>query len=204
MQNHAGGHLGSRPGFSPGRLLWEGTDLGAAQLLIQFKGEVPIPLLGQVDDLLGVSVVGYKAEQLNGFVNVKTADKDLQFGSDKCNDMIISKVKTEPLLIPELFVDSWKLDHIENGDIKEEFMGKVRMEEKESLMYLGYMLSKKNSNMPNITHKKQKSIGTQRQIPKLIEPLGIYRFESDLIYIEALLRSTILYGTETMNTVKEN
>ena len=95
---------------------------------------MPIPLLGQVDDLLGVSVVGYKAEQLNGFVNVKTADKDLQFGSDKCNDMIVSKVKTEPLLIPELFVDSWKLDHIENGDIKEEFMGKVRMEEKESLM----------------------------------------------------------------------
>ena len=101
-------------------------------------------------------------------------------------------------------MDSWKIDPLENGVMKEEFIGKVKMEEEESLLYLGYMLSKKNSNMPNIIHKKHKSIGTQKQIPKLIEPLGIYRFESALIYIDALLRSTILYGTETMSNMKEN
>ena len=171
--------------------------------MYRFKGEVPVPLLVQVDDLLGVSIVGHKAEQLNGFVNVKTAEKDLQFGSEKCNYMIVSKVKSDASNISELFVDSWQLQHTEEGDTEENFIGKVRMEEKDSLLYLGYMLSQKGSNLPNIGHKNQKSIGTQNQIPKLIEPLGPYRYESAFIYLQSLLRSSILYGSETMNNVKE-
>ena len=39
--------------------------------MFKFKGEVPIPLLGQVDDLLGVAEAGFKSEQLNAFVNKK-------------------------------------------------------------------------------------------------------------------------------------
>ena len=77
------------------------------------------------------------------------------------------------------------------------------MEEKDSLLYLGYMLSPRGSNLPNIRHKNQKSIGTQNQIPKLIEPLGPYRYESAFIYLQSLLRSSILYGSETMNNLKE-
>ena len=66
-----------------------------------YKGDVPIPLLGRVDYLLGVADVGFKTEQLNAFVNVKTADKDLQFWSD----MNVSKVKLQSFLKPELYVD---------------------------------------------------------------------------------------------------
>ena len=51
--------------------------------MFRFKGEVAIPLLGQVDDLLGVAEAGFKSEQLNAYVNVKTADNDLQFGAEK-------------------------------------------------------------------------------------------------------------------------
>ena len=43
--------------------------------IYRFMGEVPIPLLGQVDDLIGVAEAGYKSEQLNSYVNVKAADK---------------------------------------------------------------------------------------------------------------------------------
>ena len=42
-------------------------------------GKVAVPLLGQVDDLIGIAEAGYKSDQLNAFVNAKTADKDLQF-----------------------------------------------------------------------------------------------------------------------------
>ena len=171
--------------------------------MYKFKGEVPIPLLGQVDDLVGVSEAGFKAEQLSAFVNVKTADKDLQFGPAKCKYMIISKVKHQSFHKPQLTVDTWKLKHTKSGNMIEEFQGKVELKEEESLMYLGYMLSNKGSNMPNIIHKRHKSIGTQKQIPRLIEKLGPYRFESAMIYIEALLRSSILYGSETMHNVKE-
>ena len=45
--------------------------------MFMFKDVVPIPLLGQVDDLIGVAEAGVKTHQLNAFVNVKTANKDL-------------------------------------------------------------------------------------------------------------------------------
>ena len=56
-----------------------------------YMGIVPIPLLGQVDDLIGVAEAGFKSKQLNSIINVKTADKNLQFGPEKCKTMIISK-----------------------------------------------------------------------------------------------------------------
>ena len=59
--------------------------------MYRYMGIVPIPLLGQVDDLLGVTEAGYKAKQLNSFVNVKTADKDLQFGPEKCKTMTFQR-----------------------------------------------------------------------------------------------------------------
>ena len=40
-------------------------------------------------------------------------------------------------------------------------------------MYLGYVISKDGSNMPNISHKTNKSIGTQKKIVKLVEPLAL-------------------------------
>ena len=41
-----------------------------------YKRKVTVPLLGQGDDLLGVSELGFKSEQFYGFVNVKTGDKN--------------------------------------------------------------------------------------------------------------------------------
>ena len=61
--------------------------------MYNFMGKVAVPLLGQVDDLIGIAEAGYKSDQLNSYVNVKTADKDLQFGQDKCKAMLVSKVK---------------------------------------------------------------------------------------------------------------
>ena len=74
--------------------------------IFKFKGQVPIPLLGQVDDLLGVAEAGYKIKQLNSYVNVKTANKDLQFGSEKCSFMMVSEVVPQVFQKSELFVDS--------------------------------------------------------------------------------------------------
>ena len=172
--------------------------------MYKFKGQVPIPLLGQVDDLLGISEAGYKSEQLNAFVNVKTSDKDLQFSSDKCSFMVVSKMKLKSFQKSELFVDKWTLEHLEDGTIKEEFFGKVPMKEEESFVYLGHVLSKDGKNMPNIIHKQHKVIGTQKQIAKLVEPLSLYTFESTVIYVESLIRSSILYSSEAMINIKES
>ena len=97
--------------------------------IYKFQGEVPIPLLGQVDDLIGVAEAGYKSSQLNAYVNVKTSDKDLQFGPEKCKVMVVSKVKPQLFQKPNLTVDAWKLQHEKNGDMKEEYERKVKMVE---------------------------------------------------------------------------
>ena len=110
--------------------------------MFQYKGEVPIPLLGQVDDLLGVSEAGFKTEQLNSYINVKTADKELQFGIDKCNYMIASKAGLDEYLKPELQVDSWQLFHKENANMEEKFEGKVPMEQKNLSCTLGICFHK--------------------------------------------------------------
>ena len=47
--------------------------------LYKYKGYVPIGILGQIDDLIGVREAGFKAQQINSFLNVKTANKYLQF-----------------------------------------------------------------------------------------------------------------------------
>ena len=52
--------------------------------MYKFKGEVAIPLIGLVDDLLGVAEAGFKSEQLSVFFNVRTEDKYLQFRTKKC------------------------------------------------------------------------------------------------------------------------
>ena len=43
--------------------------------------------------MIGVSTVGYRAQQMNAVLNAKSAEKRLQFGVKKCKTMIISKSK---------------------------------------------------------------------------------------------------------------
>ena len=104
---------------------------------------------------------------------------------------------------PDLTVDTWELNHKINNEMEEKFKGKVSIKEEDCLMYLGFMLSKKADNLQNILHKRNKCIGTQKQIMKLIEPLGPYTFECAIIYIKSLIRNSILYAAEAMYSVKE-
>ena len=159
--------------------------------------------LGQVDDLIGVAEAGFKSKQLNSFVNVKTADKDLQFGPEKCKTMVVSKKNVHSFQNPDLEVDAWHLKHEPNGNMIEEFIGKVKIDNEKSLLYLGHVLTKDGNNMPNILHKRNRSLGTQKLIPKLIKNLGGFTFEGGIIYLQSLLRTSILYGSETMFNIKE-
>ena len=75
-----------------------------------YKEELPISLLGLVDDIIGVTEAGHQAQQMNVFLNTKTAEKGLQFGSSKCKTMLIGK-DTKDIINTELFVDKWEVKH---------------------------------------------------------------------------------------------
>ena len=52
-------------------------------------------------------------------------------------------------------------------------------------------------------HNKNKAIGTERLILKLVQNLGPFKFEGAVIYIQTLIRNSILYAAETMYNVSE-
>ena len=77
------------------------------------------------------------------------------------------------------------------------------MEEKDNLTDLGHVISNKGGNMLNIIHKRNKAIGTEKLILRLIKNLGPYTFKGVLIYIQSLIRTSILYSAETMYNMSE-
>ena len=129
--------------------------------LYKYKGYIPVPVLGQIDDIIGVTLAGYKAVQLNRFLNVKAADKYYQFGLDKCMAMIVGK-KVENFLVPNLEVDIWQTKHDKNGQLFETFEGKKPMTNKSQLTYLGVELSADGKNMKTIIKKRNKQIGKKK------------------------------------------
>ena len=129
-------------------------DVEEADLGYLYKESLPVSILGLVDDMLGVSEVGFKAQQMNVVLNVKSAEKGLQFGVKKCKSMIVGK-KQENIINNKLFVDGWKEDYIENietGEINlvDNYIGEVPIEEVKEQKYLGFVISSIGNNLVNI------------------------------------------------------
>ena len=57
------------------------------------------------------------------------------------------------------------------GDTEELFIGKKDIKEESSLVCLGHVLLKGGGNLENIIDKSIKSIGTQKQILKMVKGL---------------------------------
>ena len=72
-------------------------------------------MLGLVDDLIGITPVRYKAQQMNEIINVKSAEKRLQFGVSKWKSMLIGK-KTDFVQNSQLTVDTWSMKHVKNSN----------------------------------------------------------------------------------------
>ena len=176
----------------------------------KYKDSLEISMLGLVDDIIGVTEAGFKAQQMNALINVKTAEKGLRFGPTKCKSMLTAK-NPETVIDSELFVDYWKVGHAENlvtgeADLTEIFEGQIPIEKVTEQKYLGFVISSTGSNMANITAIKKKSIGITKDIFKRLESLNLqkYYFECALIFMNAMLRGSILYACETYYDLKES
>ena len=160
-------------------------------------------ILGMTDDTITVSETGYKTQKMNAYMNVKSANKGLQFGSDKCKLMTIGKGKSE-ILCSDISVDNWVTSYDKSGNLIEQFNGQVQISQTQNERYLGFQISNTGNNMENIKTKENKAIGTRRQIISMIKGCGKYTFESAFIYLNSLLRGSILYAAETYYDMKES
>ena len=77
--------------------------------LYLYKDIVPIPPLGLVDDLFTICPCGYQTTKLNQFINSKTAEKRLQFGTSKCIKLHVGQT-CNAALCKDLYVDGWKTE----------------------------------------------------------------------------------------------
>ena len=113
-----------------------------------YKNSLTVGFLGLVSE------AGMKAQMLNAFINVKTAEKSLQFGTTKCKSMVVGK-DTESVVNSELLVDNWTVKYMENKDIGEDdliesYDGMVPIEKTGTQKYLGFVISNQGDNMANI------------------------------------------------------
>ena len=178
---------------------------------LMYKKILPIGFLGMVDDIVGVTEAGHKASELNAFLNVRTAEKRLQFGPSKCKYMIVGKF-ADMKKQEKLQVDSWKTEYKENKitgeyDLIESYDGKVDIARTEEYKYLGFVISSNgNNNMVNISNVKNKSIGVVRKLITKLASLNLkhYHFECGIILMNVMLRATILYAADMYYDLKES
>ena len=64
-------------------------------------------------------------------------------------------------------------------------------------------ISQDGRNMKNIIQRRNKQSGREKMITNLLRPLGKYMFECGLIFLNSLIRSSILYGAEAMYNITE-
>ena len=179
-------------------------------LSYMYKKVLPVGFLGLVDDIIGITEAGMKAQMLNVFMNVKSAEKTLQFGPTKCKSMLVGK-NTENIINTELLVDNWTVGYTDNkvtgeDDMVESYIGPVHMDSADEYKYLGFVISSKGDNMANIRQVKNKSIGIIRQIMNRLNSLNLrnYYFECAIILMNSMLRGSILYASDMYYNLKEN
>ena len=104
----------------------------------------------------------------------------------------------------------WNVTHVDNpvtgvSELEERFQGLVNIEYTDNQKYLGFTLSNKNNNMININEMKKKSIWIIKKIFTRLESLNLkkYYFECALVFLDVMLRSSILYASECYYNLKE-
>ena len=187
-----------------------GQDCMEAGYFYLYKNVLQVGFLGLVDDIVGITEAGHKAHQLNAVMNVRTAEKTLQFGVKKCKSMLVGK-KLDNVLNHPLQVDNWTVEYQDNcktgqADLVEHYDGKVDIGQVQEYTYLGFVVSSKGDNLANIRQLEKKSIGVIRKIFNKLGSMNLqkYYFEGAVILMNTMLRGSILYASEMYHNLKEN
>ena len=186
-----------------------GKECVAAGHTYLYKDELSLGFLGLVDDIIGVTEAGVKAQNMNTFINLKTAEKTLQFGPTKCKTMLVGK-NVKNVINSGLLVDEWSADYVENihtgeAELVEKYSGQTEIEKVTEQKYLGFVLSSTGDNMANIRAIKKKSIGVVRKTLNELDGLHLkeYYFECSIVMMNVMIRSSILYASDMYYQLKE-
>ena len=113
--------------------------------------------MGFLDDMADITRCGHQSKLMNLYTNEEIAKRKLIFSSDKCKKFHVGKKlnKCEPI-----YVDNWMV----TKDLEDKYCGSVEIQETDSYIYLGEILTPSASNKLNISAKISKCIGKQNDI----------------------------------------
>ena len=139
---------------------------------------------------------------MNQFINDKSAEKRLQFGTDKCVKLHIGR-SCNTSLCRDLYVDSWKVKvetDMETGASSqyEYYAGLEKMKLKQEQTYLGDVISADGKHSKNVQARKNKGLGVITQITQILDSVlfGKYFFEVAMVLRSSLLLSSLLLNSE--------
>ena len=111
----------------------------------------------------------------------------------------------------DLFVDKWNVEYIDDEDtgkekLNETYEGITPIGKTLEQKYMGFVISATGNNMSNIKAVKNKSIGTIQKLLTKLNSLNLmkYYFECAFIFLDVMLRPSILYACETYYNLSEN
>ena len=158
-------------------------------LSYKYRGDpqIPIGVLGMVDDTLGVSECGKDAVEKNSVINSFVETHRLQMHEDKSVVLHVGNVKKCKVACPTLRTH------------------KNKMQESKSTKYLGNILTSKGGVRETIEDRRNKGWGKVSQILGILGEVdfGQHRIEVGLLLRKAILTSGLLYLAEAWSDVSE-
>lgn len=153
----------------------EALDIG--EHLYMYKGEVGIPPLRMIDDVLDISECGVQSVIDNAYINAQIEMSKLKFNKKKCHQLHIGAVNPN---YPKLFAH-------------EEIMTKVSDDK-----YLGDQISHDLKFHENIELRCSRGLGVISDLMSLLDELrlGNFHFEMGLLLRQSKLHSMLLNNTE--------
>ena len=151
-------------------------------LLYMYKGQVSVPPLEMVDDILTVETCGVKSLAMNAEVNSFIEQKKLRLSKEKCVKIHVGK----------------KCESCEKLFVHEELMN-----EAQDFKYLGDYIHENGKPNSTISHRVKRGYAIVAQIFALLSdlPVGNLRVEISLELRQAWLINGILFNSEVWHSL---
>ena len=171
-------HINSKH-FILGQLVYKNPEL-----LYKYKGEVDIPSLGMVDNILSIQRCSSDSLQANAVINAFVESKKLNLSKEKCHRIHIEKKQSNTKDCLELKV---------HGDV---------MSDSTKEKYLGDTLHESGKIKETVEERRIKGFAIVNEILAILEevPLGKYKMEIGLKLRQAMLLG-VLFNSEAWHNV---